>query len=183
LGGSGTEGDVKRLFLVTGYPRSRTAWLAAFLSSGRTLCLHEPIMRFGQNFLPMVEYIESLPHRNVGISDSAIPALRGMFAMVYKTAPVLVVERPKKACLESLKNYYGLGWDSGKVLRAEKAFDETCLGLQALEEHFSTVKRISFESLATVEGARVAWEFCCPGEAFDQHRYQAMDRIVCNPKL
>lgn len=131
----------------------------------------------------MVEYVESLPHENVGISDSAIPALRGMFGLVYKEAPVMVVERDKATCLKSLKVHYGIGWEDAKALRAEKAFDETERGLQSLGDHFSKVKRIPFESLGTVDGAREAWEFCCPGEPFDEHRYQAMNRIVCNPKI
>lgn len=173
---------MKRRFLVTGYPRSRGSWLAAFLSSGPTLCLHEPILRFNRQFVPMVEYVESLPHANVGISDSCIPAMRIMFAMPYKHCPVLVVERDKETCLKSLKNHYDLCWAAENLL-AEKAFDETERGLQALEEHFRHVKRISFDSLNTVAGARVAWEFCCPGEPFDEHRYQAMNSIVCNPKI
>lgn len=186
MGEPGAKGTVKRLFLVTGYPRSRTAWLAAYLSSGPTLCLHEPIMRFNQHFLPLVEYIEDLPHKNVGISDSAIPKLRSMFALVFSEAPVLVIERDKRECLSSLNRHYEIteeACDAGRRLRSEKAFDETERGLQALGDHFSNVKRISFDSLNTVEGARVAWEFCCPGESFDEHRYQAMNRIVCNPKI
>jgi len=173
---------MKRTFLVTGYPRTRGTWLAAFLSSGDTLCLHEPILMFNRHFPPMADYIAGLPYRNVGISDSCIPSMSSLFALVYAESPVLVVERDKATCLASLIRYYGLT-DRSRLLRAEKAFDDTERGLQHLEEHFRTVKRISFDSLATLEGARMAWEFCCPGEPFDQHRYQAMDRIVCNPKI
>jgi|GEM_PF-5396726 len=173
---------MKRTFLVTGYPRTRGTWLAAYLSSGDTLCLHEPILAVGKSFPAMVDYVASLPHRNVGISDSCIPSMRSLFALVYRDSPVLVVERPKAVCLSSLLKYYGIN-DGPEMCRAGKVFDETERGLQSLEEHFRTVKRISFDSLATLEGARTAWEFCCPGEPFDQHRYQAMDRIVCNPKI
>lgn len=169
---------MSRVFLVTGYPRSRTSWLAMFLSSGPTLCLHEPIMMFDQQFTRMVEYVAALPHANIGIADSAIPAQRSLYALVYREAPVLVVERDKAQALASLKTFYrrndGL---------PEKAFDEAETGLHALPDHFRTVKRISFESLGTVEGARDAWEFCCPGQPFDEPRYRAMDRIVCNPKI
>ena len=92
---------MKRTFLVTGYPRTRGTWLAAFLSSGDTLCLHEPILMFNRHFPPMADYIAGLPYRNVGISDSCIPSMSSLFALVYAESPVLVVERDKAggACL------------------------------------------------------------------------------------
>lgn len=134
----------------------------------------------------MVEYIEALPHKNVGISDSAIPALRGMFGIPYGECPVLVVERDRKDCVSSFNRHYEIGneaCDAGRRRRTEKAFDETDSGLQALEEHFRHVKRISFDSLDTAAGARVAWEFCCPDQPFDEHRYLSMNRISCNPRF
>jgi hypothetical protein len=152
--------------------------MAAFLSSGATLCLHEPITWFSMNFLAMAEYVKNLPHQNVGISDSGILVKRVLFSALYRECPVLVIERNKSIALDSHRRHYGVFLDG----RAEKAFDETERGLQALEAFFSTVKRISFDSLGTAAGARVAWDFCCPNQPFDEARYQAMDRIVCNPK-
>lgn len=125
----------------------------------------------------MVEFVEQLPHENIGIADSAIPALRAMFSVVYRDCPVLVVERDKAEALASHLAYFGF-----RDGRTEKAFDDAERGLQALEEHFTTVKRISFESLNSENGMRAAWDACCAGEPFDEFRARAMGWVLCNPK-
>ena len=171
---------MKRVFLITGFPRSRTGWLSVFLSSGDTLCLHEPISQFNGQFVPMVEYLATIPSPNLGISDSGIAEKAGLYSMTFPSASVMVIERSKEDSFRSHRAYYGSLYSEETT---QKAFDVRERGLQSLDQEFQNVKRIPFASLETVEGARVAWEFCCPGKPFDQHRYQAMNRIVCNPKL
>ena len=51
-------------FFITGLPRSRTAWMAAFMTSGNAVCLHEP-----RNWAAMWNHDGA---QHVGISDSGL---------------------------------------------------------------------------------------------------------------
>lgn len=55
-------------FLIVGLPRSRTAWLAAFLTDGDTVCHHELIRQCAN----VAEYPQKLSH-GVGDSSPSVP--------------------------------------------------------------------------------------------------------------
>lgn len=166
------------MFLITGFPRCRSTWLSAYLSTGETLCEHEPYYQFSQNFVWMAGHIDALPYPNVGISDPGIAVYWKTYQKLWPHARVLIVDRSKAEALASHRKYFSR-WGG----TMEKVFDHIETGLQALPEHFPVVKRLPFDALNTLSGARAAWEFCCPNQPFEPFRYQAMQRIVCNPKL
>lgn len=82
-------------FLITGLPRSRTAWLAAFMSAGNCVCLHEP-----RNWESV---FASDGPKFVGISDSGLGFQLGRIMQDYDM-PVLIVERLLKRLRHRLRH-------------------------------------------------------------------------------
>ena len=56
-------------FLVLGYPRSRTTWLANLLTYGGSYCLHGVWHLAGRRIERLLEVMGALPYRAVGVAD------------------------------------------------------------------------------------------------------------------
>jgi len=95
----------KHSFLVTGFPRSRTAWLANFLTYGESFCFHEAI----NGCYDWKTYFKKLSNVNckyVGNSDSGV-ALSPLVKQMPEIMPVVIIERDKLDVIDSLENIYG----------------------------------------------------------------------------
>jgi hypothetical protein len=79
-------------YLITGLPRSRTAWMAAAATTDQSICWHEPLPRLSR-WEDIFETIwRRSRHRYVGISDSALGF--HLPEIIARAAPrVLVIER------------------------------------------------------------------------------------------
>jgi len=80
-------------FLITGLPRSRTAWFAAYLTQGEVLCTHEAIA----HKLPMT----SENHKYVGTADSGY-VLDPDWMEEYDGIKIVIIERDTQECIDSL---------------------------------------------------------------------------------
>ena len=94
----------RRVFFVTGLPRSRTAWLANFLTvPPMSLCWHDGLSRF-QTPARLVEAIEVAltQYEYVGVSDSGIPWVWRRLMDAYPQATWILVDRKTEAVAQSL---------------------------------------------------------------------------------
>lgn len=143
-------------FLVMGLPRSSTTWLANLLTTGNTLCLHDPFA-YG---LP-----EQWPRdaRRFGISCTGAYLLPKWVASL--DCPIAVIERDPEDCNASLA---GMGW--GDV--------SGCL------ESFMAApgKRFKWSSLWNEDKARELWAYLTP-EPFDSIRYRMLTEIQVQPHM
>jgi len=117
-------------FLITGLPRSRTAWWATC-----TGALHEPISQHGPGWMSEWQGDE-------GVSDAGAAYYLGFILEKIKPR-TLIVERPKAEVIESYKRYFGrdaLNWEVVDAL-----LDKALLGL-AVESPL--IKRVRFDDLA-----------------------------------
>ena len=89
-------------FFVTGLPRSRTAWLAKFFTTGDVYCMHEGLNLYPD--MPSLANAMSGSKKVYGDSDSALCLTE--FQEVF-TAPTLIIERDRDEVLDSLVNLYG----------------------------------------------------------------------------
>ena len=130
-------------FLISGLPRSRTAWFAV-----ATGALHEPLSRFGY-----------WPIGVQGISDSGA-AIHLKRILTEGVGPAnepprtLIIERERAKVMQSLRRYVGgLPMDWSKV---DAYLDQALRGLAVESE---LIRRVSFDSLADVEVVRdcLAW--------------------------
>ena len=107
---------MSRPFFVVGTPRSRTAWLAAFLSTSGRPCLHEP----SRLLATRVELLEMLRAPAAAISDSGLTLRWRDIKDQSPDARVVVVRRPVEGVMASLAI---LGLNSPAARRAVVAID------------------------------------------------------------
>lgn len=90
-------------FLITGFPRSRTAWFAVASTTPTSVCFHEPLHRL-QSFAELREFWAPKFGVDIGISDSGLaPQLPRILAELQPR--ILIVERPAEDALASFKRY------------------------------------------------------------------------------
>lgn len=92
-------------FLITGLPRSRTAWWAIVCNTRSSICLHEPTPHVSS-----FEELEALWHAPsgmaAGVSDSAVVLQIGRILRELKPR-TLIVERDPEESIQSFEIYWG----------------------------------------------------------------------------
>jgi hypothetical protein len=152
-------------FLICAFPRSRTMWLAHFLSvSGISVCTHEATEFAGSasEFWQNAEgTAESFGVSIYGNSDSAnifvLPALlaeRPLTKVIWIARPIVEVAKSMKAA---------------KMPFAERSARTLIAMRDAHRDHFDAV--IPFDYLERMDICRWIWEYCLPGVPFDVGRW------------
>jgi len=153
-------------FFITGLPRSRTAWLSTFFSTGQAICYHEPTVGMSDiTELPSVFDTET--YKYVGVCDSGI----GFFAewILENIQPrTLIVERDPSEVYASIVQM-GL-----KTTRAELNY--LASELKKFQSH-PLVLWVPFEALNTKRVMQKIFWHLLPGMAFDETRYKELSRF------
>lgn len=87
-------------FFIASFPRSRTAWLANFLTTGESFCFHEPMNR-----TPLEQYPQLLRKtckRYAGVSDSLNSLVMEELIDLFPDAKVVVIRRDADEVAASL---------------------------------------------------------------------------------
>lgn len=89
-------------FVITGLPRSRTAWTAAYLTHGETFCIHEGL-KLCANGVGALR--KAFPRHAIyrGISDPAAALAQDKFIAEFPLAKWIIIERPYKDVEMALK--------------------------------------------------------------------------------
>jgi len=144
-----------RRFLITGLPRSRTAWLAVAATHGEVVCHHEP-----KNNLPSWDAIFDTVWSGggcVGISDHGL----GFYLpeIIRRVAPrTLIVERPIAEVKASLAR---LG---------ERPTNLCDLLLEALTYQHPLILRVRYSALANTAVVVACLRWLVPGAEIDAAR-------------
>jgi len=152
-------------FLITGLPRSRTAWMSVFCTTVNSLCYHEPIARMRQ-----VEDLELLLNKPtpkfVGASDSAL----GFFLpwiMENLKPRVVIIDRPIEHVRRSVAE---LGVPHTNYIDVLK---QHLLRFR----HHPDVLWIPFHALEEQRMVEKAFWHLLPGEIFDVERYELLAKM------
>jgi hypothetical protein len=143
-------------FIVLGLPRSATTWLANWLTTDRTLCLHDPFAR-------------SLPEtwdaggKLLGISCTGAYLMPTWLAQF--DCPVAIIERDPAECDACLAK---LGLPDTAPLREPLANTEG--------------RRFKFADLWNEDTARELWAHLLPGLPFDAARYRLLREMRIEPR-
>lgn len=148
-------------FLVTGLPRSRTAWWSIVASTPVSTCTHEP-MKHTANFDQLAEFWKIPRFDFVGVSDSAVaPQLGRVLAEIGPRT--LMVVRDRVDVEKSLDGYFaGCTFDRDAGARY----------LQETEDQLSKwaghdlVKCVRFEALADYDVVADCFNWLMPGNPF-----------------
>lgn len=146
------------MFVVAALPRSRTAWLARFLSYGNeSMCLHDVSQERGWE-----ERLDHLTHNHVGISDTSIAST---WERIPQSAKVVTIRRdPMQVSKSLLRN------DWPVPNRLIQCCDE---GLNQIEKHRDTLS-VAFEDIDARLGE--IWEHCL-GIPYDPVHTEEMRRV------
>jgi hypothetical protein len=154
-------------FFVTGLPRSRSAWLAAWLTTDRSFCYHD------RKFLPgMVG-----GPRLAGFSG---PELVDQFASIqqqYPCAPWIVVLRKAEDAFQAFVRVA-----KGKVAPTFDldAFWEKRRQRLADMCEKPQVQAVRFDDMDREEVARFIWNTCLPNIEFDRPRWELFNGLrIC----
>lgn len=139
-------------FFILGTPRSRTAWLASFLSQPGRPCLHEPTPHLGSR----EEFLAMLRDPAAAISDSGLTLAWQDVVAAAPTARVVVVRRSHHGVLESFSrlgmNAAELEWMSVVLRQIEEDISLLCLSHPVL--------MVPYHALDQREVCRAIYEFC-----------------------
>ena len=143
-------------FMVTGLPRSRTAWWAVVASTPYSVCLHEPAKSCA-TFDELKDLWLSLPVYR-GISDSGLAFQMGR--IMHEIEPrTLIVERSPADVLKSFRRYWGEPFDESRV---ETMLHDAAAILADFHSH-PLVKVVKFEALNDYDTAQECFRWLMPG--------------------
>ena len=152
-------------FLITGLPRSRTAWLSVLCSTGQAICYHEPIG--GMRDISDIEALyKSEFYKFVGISDSTLGFFLPWILKNVKPRTV-IIERDMKEVMQSL---FEIGLPRSNLV--ELLMDR----LREFKDH-PLVMWVPFEALKTKRVVQKIFWHLMPNSAFDEMRYEQLEKM------
>ncbi len=161
-------------FLITGLPRSRTAWLSALFSTDKVLCWHEPINKFG-SIAAVKQMLENIDGYNVvGISDSSVGVEADFYINYFYDYPVVIINRDESEVIKSLVKFLGIN-KSG----ATKIVDMVNEGLDAMRK-LRVMVEVDYEDLNDSIIVKNIWDYCTNRMPFDFFRCELFQNLMIN---
>lgn len=149
-------------FFIASLPRSRTAWLANFLTTGDSFCFHEPMNRTALSEYPRL--LADTGKRYAGISDSLNSLIMEELIDFFPDAKVVVIRRPLEDVEASLAK---LNFKCPVLLRKiERELDRIIHAYKPLV--------VEFESF---DPARI-WKYLIPDIPLDRKRLKMLEEFT-----
>lgn len=173
-------------FFVTGLPRSRTSWLANWLTTDTTHCYHD-LLADCSTVADMGRFFERTKADRVGNSDSGLPFVWEAAHTLWPEARWLVVERDIDSAILSFLKYftarpYG-GLEAPEAhqtgITFERIRDRLDYLIGALPKH--KVMTVQFQALDEIAVAEQIWDFLLPNKPFNADRWALLDVMEMNP--
>jgi hypothetical protein len=152
-----------RRFFLTGFPRSRTAWLANLFTTGEILCWHDALLRCHTASDLVTLFGKG---RFVGDSDSALMLFYDDVAAMYPGAPWVLVERDADEAFQSMVTKFGSDISKG-------GWPLVVAAMQRMPSNESML-RVRYEELDDVAVIRGIWNHCMPSVKFDERRWRLL---------
>jgi hypothetical protein len=146
------------VYLITGYPRSRTAWLSNFMTYGPSFCFHELGASAHPCSFPDILNKMRVPY--AGVCDSRALLYQEIFMEDFPEAKVVIIERKRE---EVVKSMDALGFDFEE---ASWAYERQ---IRRMEQYQPL--RMPFEEL----DAGAIWNFCVPGFPVNIQRMKMLE--------
>lgn len=139
-------------FLVLGLPRSRTAWLARFLSYGDWICGHEEL-----------RHMRSMGDVKTWLFQPCIGSCETAAAPFWRLIPegtrVVTVRRAPAEVVASLMAIPGLDFNEAMLARVVRRLDHK---LDQIEARYPGVLSVRYEHLVQEETCASVFEHCLP---------------------
>jgi len=145
-------------FIVLGLPRSRTAWLAKFLSYGGFHCGHEEL----RHMRSLGDVRSWIAQPMTGTAETAAAPYWRLLSKLAPEARVVIVRRPVEAVVESLTKIetFGVGqFDRETLTRAMKRGEAK---LKQVAARWPGALQVDFTALENEETCAAVFEHCLP---------------------
>jgi len=152
-------------FICLSLPRSRSHWLARFLSYRDVACGHEEARHI--RGVDDVRSLLSLPY--AGSCETAAAPFWRLIVQMRPDIRIVTVRRPVSEVVRSLIRL-NIPFDEAKLTKNITALDRK---LDQIEARVPGVLSVNYTDLSGEEGCRRVWEHCLP-YAWDQHRWFLM---------
>ena len=161
-------------FFLTGYPRSRTAWLANFFTTGPVFCHHDGL-RGCKDLDALDRKLRMNGRTHVGDSDSALLLFHVELRARYPDAKWVLIER----------NSHDAIADFNRAFPGVLNVTETLAAFAELEKGMVEVRkfavRVGFDALNSEDVARRLWDHVLPSVPFDAARWRMLDGLTVQP--
>lgn len=159
-----------KTFLITGLPRSRTAWLANLFTTGHVYCQHDGLRK-----TPPDKWADTLkaPNRPVcGIADCMVPLMLPESRRAgLLQGPVIISWRDRAEVASAMSRAFGI-----EPEKLTPFLDKAEAGLLALTRECD-VYHLRPEDFENEQAISAAWSFATEGLAFDAERWRELCRL------
>lgn len=160
--------------LITGLPRSRTAWLAAWLSGGPCFAFHDACAD-GDVLLSVDDYLAKLRTRQESyVADVSSGLLLQPGIVDAVTGPVIWIRRnaaeARASWIKHVDGYAENPPQSWEVIEQAARNFTVAFGRR-------TVLDIAYGDLAKPEACEKIWSVVAPGHKFDEQRCRQFQRL------
>lgn len=168
-------------FFITGFPRSRTAWFAVWLSAGASFCYHDALAKTEVRELRSL--LKPTPQATfVGDSDTVLLLCYETVLEMFPAAPWVLVHRPRTAARASYEKHFPNGYpgaEGASQPQQSAVWDR----LERNKEHLASQPRtmnVNFADLDNEETARKLWRHLLPQVPFDPARWRLLNGLRVN---
>lgn len=162
---------LKGTFFIASLPRTRTAWLANWLTCGDSTCHHEAL-RFCASGAEIKKYFEATGAPYVGDSDSGLPFMIDEVMGEFPEARLVVIERPVEPVLLSLAKTF-----SAAKASFQEVVTKTNLALERMKKKYRPLV-IPYDALNDQKTCERIWAHCLPEIPFNELRWKMLDQLV-----
>lgn len=173
-----------RPYFISGLPRSRTAWLATFLTHADSFCHHEATIGC-DSMVSLKNALGKVPigTHHIGDADPNLGLIPQSILDTFPRSKFVFIHRDLEECVDS--EWTAILWekltDQEDVTKdgIRELMKEASLGLAHLARSIPEKQRIivPFAALDKQQTVRQIWDFCVPGTAFPFHRYQQLQDL------
>lgn len=179
----------QRNYFLTGLPRSRTAWLANFMTFGNSFCHHDGLLSgYSAGGLRKL-FSETEDAEFVGDSDSGLVSIAGAIERDIPGSPWVLVERPIEDALGSYQAYFPEHPHPSipqiEPSQVSRVFDLCQKWCEELKDRVPSDRLmiVRFEDLDRVETMQRIWSWCLRGAGapyFSHRRFEMLHAMRVN---
>lgn len=153
-------------FLITGLPRTRTAWMAIVASMGpASICFHEPIMALG-SWAEAKKLWQDCAYKYTGLADSAAG---------FHLAEILATVRPRTLIIE--RDRAAVNWSLQKLNGVQTNYCDLLAAHLATASDNPLVMTVPFEELRDPDCILECLLWLMPSLVFDRRKIEQLQTM------
>lgn len=153
-------------FLITGQPRTRTAWMSIAASMGpASICFHEPIMALG-SWVEAKKLWQDYAYKYTGIADSAAG---------FHLTEILATVRPRTLIIE--RDRAAVNWSLQKLNGVQTNYCDLLAGHLARASNHPLVMTVPFDELRNPDRVLECLLWLMPSLVFDRRKIEQLQTM------